>query len=87
MTQKKLTVRVTQQEYEQILKQADASNLSTNRYLLQCALQASHGDEKKLSRLMGQLCILQNHLQTQTGETLRQALYDWRLETIRLLEA
>lgn len=87
MDQKKLTVRATQQEYDQILKQADASNLSVNRYLIQCAVRPNHGNEKKLSELMKQLCILQNHLQAaNTNQELWEAVRNWRLETLRLME-
>ena len=86
MKEKKLTVRVTQQEYNQILKQADATNLSINRYLVQCAVRPNHGNEKQLSELMKQLCILQNHLQTaNTNQELLKAVRNWRLETLRLM--
>ena len=86
MGEKKLTVRVAQQEYNQILKQADASNLSVNRYLIQCAIRPNHGNEKKLNELMKQLCILQNLLQTvNTHQELWEAVRNWRLETLRLM--
>lgn len=86
MKEKKLTVRVTQQEYNQILKQADATNLSINRYLVQCAVRPNHGNEKQLSELMKQLCILQNLLQTvNTHKELWEAVHDWRVETLRLM--
>ena len=86
MKEKKLTVRVTQQEYDQILKQAEASNLSVNRYLTQCAIRPHYSNEKRLSELMKQLCILQNHLQTaNTDQELWKAVRNWRLETLRLM--
>lgn len=81
-----ITVRVSDLEHKKLVERAKAANLSINRFMIESALQSPPPNNKKLSNLMGQLCRLEIHLrQTNDCKELKQTVYRWRSETIRML--
>ena len=83
----KITVRPTLEEYEQIQKKASAANMSVNRYLIESALCSTSRNERQLSLLMGQLCVLENHIQeTDEVHELKKTVNNWRHQTMKIME-
>lgn len=87
MERKKITVRVTEAEYNTISKRAKDSNLSINQFLVESALRPAPRNDRQLSNLMGQLCRLEVCVQkANTLETLKRDVLDWRQMTMHMME-
>lgn len=86
MQQKKITIRPSEAEYEQIQDLAKRSNKSVNRCLIDAALWAEVREDRRLALMAGALCGLQNILlQSESGETLKKEVARWRTEAFRII--
>lgn len=87
MKEPRITVRPTTEENQQIQRRAKSANLSVNRYMIESALHSVPRNDRQLSRLMGQLCTLENYVRGATNlYELQTKVNNWRHQTMKIME-
>lgn len=87
MAAKCITIRVSDDEYQELSTRAKRANTSMNRYLIESGLGATPRNDKALSDLMGQLCRLEICMQKAADlPGLKREIRNWKQVTMQMME-